>query len=184
MVFTDSNFPLEGTVSALGRSIVIFGADFSGNRFACAKIEPDHDIVKYINLKKPPRFVVTQFLEDARAVMGLPEWMLAIDSRSTKTLHNDACIQMIIHFKGPSAHQIEQDFSRLLSSGRLDQPTVSIPGYVNAKRKKTLSYRTCGVRDPNDKSKQKGFFSLSGSHRAVKYSVGMLLSVLFINRLV
>uniref|UniRef100_A0A182IXP5 Superoxide dismutase copper/zinc binding domain-containing protein n=1 Tax=Anopheles atroparvus TaxID=41427 RepID=A0A182IXP5_ANOAO len=157
-VFTDSNFPLEGKVSALGRSIVIFGPDFAGTRFACANIEPDHDIVKYINLKKPPRFVVAQFLEDVRHVMGLPEWMLAIDSRSTKTLHNDACIQMIVHFKGPSAHRIEQDFSRLLAVGRLDSPSIYIPGYDNSKRRKMLSYRTCGVRDPNESSSKKVFF--------------------------
>ncbi|XP_055586324.1 uncharacterized protein LOC129738996 [Uranotaenia lowii] len=176
MVFTDSNFPLEGPVSALGRSIVIFGPEFSGSRFACANIEPDHDIVKYINLKKPPRFVVAQFLEDIRMVMGLPEWMLAIDSRSIKTLHNGACIQMVVHFKGPSAHQIEQDFSRLLAVGRLDQPSIYIPGYVNTKRKNTLSYRTCGVRDPNEKE-NKGFFSRSGA--SVKRSI-LALAVLSI----
>lgn len=58
VVLSDSNFPLEGPVSAMGRSIVIFGANSSGERFACANIEPDHDIIKYINLQKPPRFVV------------------------------------------------------------------------------------------------------------------------------
>uniref|UniRef100_A0A182R615 Superoxide dismutase copper/zinc binding domain-containing protein n=1 Tax=Anopheles funestus TaxID=62324 RepID=A0A182R615_ANOFN len=173
-IFTDSNFPLEGTVSALGRSIVIFGADFSGFRFACANIEPDHDIVKYINLKKPPRFVVAQFLEDVRLVMGLPEWMLAIDSRSTKTLHNDACIQMIVHFKGPSAHKIEQDFSRLLAVGRLDAPSIYIPGYDNSKRKRTLSYRTCGVRDPNEKS-AKVLFGSSGTMRNLPFRVVIVM---------
>uniref|UniRef100_A0A182WSI4 Superoxide dismutase copper/zinc binding domain-containing protein n=1 Tax=Anopheles quadriannulatus TaxID=34691 RepID=A0A182WSI4_ANOQN len=178
-VFTDSNFPLEGTVSALGRSIVIFGAEFSGHRFACAKIEPDHDIVKYINLKKPPRFVVAQFLEDVRNVMGLPEWMLAIDSRSTKSLHNDACIQMIVHFKGPAAHKIEQDFSRLLAVGRLDSPSIYIPGYDNSKRKRTLSYRTCGVRDPNEKS-AKTLFGSSGSMRNLPAGLGVLLAFAFV----
>jgi len=57
-VFTDSNFPLEGDQSAIGRSIVIMGPERSSERFACANIEPDHDIVKYINLQRPPRFVV------------------------------------------------------------------------------------------------------------------------------
>ncbi|XP_038105826.1 uncharacterized protein LOC6051326 [Culex quinquefasciatus] len=173
-VFTDSNFPLEGAVSALGRSIVIFGPEFSGFRFACANIQPDHDIVKYINLKKPPRFVVAQFLEDVRSVMGLPEWMLAIDSRSTKTLHNDACIQMIVHFKGPNAFQIEQDFSKLLATGRLDSPTIAIPGYVNQKRKKMLSYRTCGVRDPNESNSNRRFFN-RGAAAETKYSSRLLV---------
>lgn len=58
VVLTDSNFPLESPVGALGRSIVIFGPDHSHERFACANIEPDHNVIKYINLQKPPRFVV------------------------------------------------------------------------------------------------------------------------------
>lgn len=54
----DQNFPLEGVQSAVGRSIVIFGPNFSNERFACANIEPDHDIVKYVNIQKPPRFTL------------------------------------------------------------------------------------------------------------------------------
>lgn len=105
-----------------------------------------------------------QFLEDARGVLGVPEWMLSIDSRKIKTLHNGACVQMLMHFKGPLAHQLEIDLSRLIASGRLDAPTLTIHGYVNAKRKKTLSYRACGVRDPNEKPSKKNrriFFSRS-----------------------
>lgn len=57
-VFTDSNFPLEGPVSAMGKSIIIFDKDFGNNRYACANIEADNDIVKYTNIRKPPRFVL------------------------------------------------------------------------------------------------------------------------------
>lgn len=57
-VFSDPNFPLEGVHNAMGRSIVLFGPDYGHERYACANIEPDHDIVKYINLQKPPKFVV------------------------------------------------------------------------------------------------------------------------------
>jgi hypothetical protein len=42
----------------MGRSIVIFNKDLRGERFACANIEPDKDIIKYANIRKPPRFVV------------------------------------------------------------------------------------------------------------------------------
>ncbi|XP_076297419.1 DNA-directed RNA polymerase II subunit RPB2 isoform X3 [Lasioglossum baleicum] len=151
-VFTDSNFPLGGSVSAMGRSIVIFDKNFGSNRFACANIEPDNDIVKYANIRKPPRFVVAQFLEDVRKVMGIPEWMLSIDNRKTKTLHNEACIQFLLHFKGPLASRMEQDFNKLMTTGRLETPTLYIPGYVPTKRKSTLGYRQCGSRDPNDKN--------------------------------
>lgn len=84
--------------------------------------------------------------------MGIPEWMLDVDARKTKELHGGACIQMIIHFKGPLAHRLELDMSRLIAAGRLDAPSLYIPGYVNTKRKATISYRTCGVRDTNEKS--------------------------------
>jgi hypothetical protein len=43
---------------AMGRSIVIFNKDRGGERFACANIEPDKDIIKYANIRKPPRFVL------------------------------------------------------------------------------------------------------------------------------
>lgn len=83
--------------------------------------------------------------------MGIPEWMLEIDARKTKELHGGTCIQMIIYFKGPLAHKLEQDMSRLIASGRLEAPSLYIPGYMNKKRKTSLSYRKCGVRDINDK---------------------------------
>lgn len=57
-VLSDSNFPLEGQVSAMGRSIVILSPNRKPERFACANIEPDYDIIKYVNIEKPPRFVV------------------------------------------------------------------------------------------------------------------------------
>jgi hypothetical protein len=57
-VFTDSNFPLEGDVTAIGRSIVILSPNRRPERYACANIEPDYDIIKYANIEKPPRFVV------------------------------------------------------------------------------------------------------------------------------
>lgn len=84
--------------------------------------------------------------------MGIPEWMLSVDSRKITLLHNDACVQMLMHFKGALAHQMEQDLSRLIAGGRLDTATLNIVGYTMPKRKKVLAYRACGVRDPNEKS--------------------------------
>lgn len=177
-VFTDSNCPLEGVITAVGRSVVIFGPDKSKERFACANIEPDHNIIKYINVERPPRFVLAQFLEDVRHVMGLPEWMLAVDSRKTKVIHNGACMQMIMHFMGPKAHQIEIDFSKLLTSGRLDAPSVSTPGFDDPKRKKTLRYKLCSVEDPNDRSKKKKSqfqFSFNSKGNGIQSSKTLLL---------
>lgn len=43
---------------------------------------------------------------------------------------------------------------RLLASGRLDSPSIYIPGHVDTKRKSTVAYRQCGVTDPNDKKSE------------------------------
>ncbi|KPJ12105.1 hypothetical protein RR48_02994 [Papilio machaon] len=150
-MFMDSNFPLEGAVSAMGRSIVIFGPERSSERFACANIQPDKDIIKYVNIMKPPRFVLGAFLEEMRGVMGVPAWMVGVDSRRTRELHHGACVQVLLHFTGPDANRLELDFTRLLASGRLDSPSIFIPGYVNSKRKRTTSHRHCGVTDPNER---------------------------------
>ncbi|XP_049880527.1 uncharacterized protein LOC126376997 isoform X2 [Pectinophora gossypiella] len=175
-MFMDGNFPLEGTVSAMGRSIVIFGPDRSPERFACANIQPDKDIIKYVNIMKPPHFVLGKFLEDVRKVMGVPPWMLGVDSRRTRELHSGACLQVLLHFAGPDAHKLELDFTRLLASGRLDAPSIFIPGYVNTKRKTTLSYRQCGVTDPNDRKKNSYFFTGNpGSAASVRLSSLSLL---------
>lgn len=99
-----------------------------------------------------------QFLEDIREVMGLPEWMISIDSRKTKTLHNNACIQFLLHFKGPIAAKLEQDFSRLLAVGQLETPSLYIPGFINTKRKSKISYKQCGAKDPNEKSEKPNLY--------------------------
>ncbi|KOB77456.1 Uncharacterized protein OBRU01_03637 [Operophtera brumata] len=66
----------------------------SGERFACANIEPDKDIIKFVNIMKPPRFVLGQFLSEVRRVLGVPEWMLSVDARRTRALHHAACVQV------------------------------------------------------------------------------------------
>lgn len=91
-------------------------------------------------------------MEDVRHVMGVPEWMLSVDSRKITILHGGACIQMLIHFKGALAHQMELDLSRLIAGGRLETATLNIVGYAMPKRKTNLAYRVCGVRDPNEKN--------------------------------
>lgn len=41
-----------------------------------------------------------QFLSELREILGAPEWMLTVDNRKTKVLHNGACVQLLFHFKG------------------------------------------------------------------------------------
>ncbi|KAK9501516.1 hypothetical protein O3M35_012226 [Rhynocoris fuscipes] len=172
-VFSDPNFPLEGKVSAMGRSIVILNKDGGSEKYACANIEPDYDTVKYVNVRRPPKFVVSQFLEDVRKVMGIPEWFLTVDSRKTNILYNGACIQLLIHFKGPQANKLEQDFSRLLSTGQLSEPSLFIPGYVpDRKRVSKISYKLCSTRSSNENN-----YSLKRSN-ALKIKFSHLLLVI------
>ena len=58
VVFSDSNLPLEGYGNITGRSVVIFGPNNNADMFACANIEPDYDIVKYVNIEWSTRFVL------------------------------------------------------------------------------------------------------------------------------
>lgn len=94
-----------------------------------------------------------QFISDIREVMGIPDWFLTVDSRKTKFLYSHACVQLLVHFKGPIAAKLEQDFNRLMSIGRLEAPSLYIPGFINEKRKSKISYKLCGGIDPNEKSK-------------------------------
>ena len=67
-----------------------------------------------------------------------------LDTRKTRNLHNGRCVQIEIHFAGPHAHKLEQDFGYLMRTGRLERPSLPIPGYVpDPQRKTTLGYSEC-----------------------------------------
>jgi hypothetical protein len=76
-------------------------------------------------------------MEEVQSVMGVPEWFLYTDSRETKQLYGDRCIQIKLHFGGPDANKLEQDFNNLLRTGKLDKPSVAIPGFVPDAQRKT-----------------------------------------------
>lgn len=40
----------------MNRAIIIHNENAGVERFACANIEPDDDIIKWVNLKKVPKF--------------------------------------------------------------------------------------------------------------------------------
>lgn len=69
-------------------------------KLACANIDYDKDIIKYVNIRKTTKYETTHFFEAVRNAMGVPDWMITVDSRKTKILHNGACIQYLVHFKG------------------------------------------------------------------------------------
>jgi hypothetical protein len=90
----------------------------------------------------------SEFIEDVRRVLGVPEWMLLVDTRHTRNIQNDRCVQFKVHFYGPVATRIEQDLSQLLSRGQLDSPTIQVHGsHVDPKRSKTIPYHVCDESD-------------------------------------
>lgn len=146
-IFNDPVMTLQGEdwfTSAIGKSIVIHGPNGGLERMACANIEQDREIVKVATIRTKARFSLATFMEEATAIMGIPEWFMFLDSRKTRKLHNGRCVQIEIHFAGPYAHKLEQDFGHLLRTGRLGSPSIPIPGYVpDPQRKTSLSYSEC-----------------------------------------
>jgi len=154
-VFVDSNLPLSGPQSALGRSLVIHGERGRVERYACANIEPDHDIIKWMNLKRTSRFNPVLFMRSMREVLGAPKWFLAMDPKTVKVTTDGDCANFLVHFMGPKARELEQDFSRLLSGGTLDKPTIHMLGApLDPKRDTKVAYRSCAGLDDEDLNKK------------------------------
>jgi len=183
-VFNDPNLNFFGDWfhTALGKSIVV--KDDNGLPLACATIEPDKDIIKYAVIKTLSGFNLAVFMEEVQSVMGVPDWFLFTDSRETKVLHEGRCLQVLLHFRGPHANKLEQDFSRLLRTGRLDGPSLAIPGYVQPQGSPTkLPYRECG-QERLDKKKLQELQSYSESSSAPLIPSFLLLLLLLLNVLV
>lgn len=106
-------------------------------------------------------------MEEVRGIMGVPEWFVYTDSRKTRSDNGDNCVAMEIHFAGPYANDLEQDFNKLVTTGKLEKPSVSIPGYFPAQDRKTkLGYRECD--SGKKKRKQKSRTSKSSSLSSAK----------------
>ncbi|KAA0202127.1 Superoxide dismutase (Cu-Zn)-like protein [Hyalella azteca] len=150
-VFVDSNLPLAGEQSAMRRSIVIHNERGRVERYACANIEPDDDIVKWANVRKTPRFSPISFMNTMREVLACPEWYLQMDLSTVTQSEDGECVSFLVHFMGPKARDLEQDFTRLLSGAVLSEPTIRMLGVpLDEKRKKKVSYKSCGGFDEED----------------------------------
>ena len=131
---------------------------------ACANIEVDHEIIKVASIRTKARFSLATFIEEVQAIMGIPEWFMYLDGRKTRTLHNGRCVQIELHFAGPHAHKLEQDFGYLLRTGRLERPSIPIPGYVpDPQRKTTLGYADCDSESSAGRPPATAYQDLYGS---------------------
>jgi hypothetical protein len=153
--------------SAIGKSLIIHGPNGGLERMACANIEVDRHIVKVASIRTKARFNLATFMEEVQAIMGIPEWFLYLDTRKTRKLHSGRCVQVELHFAGPHAHKLEQDFGHLMRTGRLANPSIPIPGYIHSQRKTSLSYTECdsvkGGRRPQISSYNDLYSSLNGA---------------------
>ena len=174
-VKSDPTMTLQGEdwfTSAIGKSIVIHGPNGGLERMACANIEVDREIIKVASVRTKARFNLGTFLEESRAIMGVPEWFMFIDTRKTRKLHNGRCVQVELHFAGPHAHKLEQDFGHLLRTGRLAGPSIPIPGYVpDPQRKTTLGYSECD--SDKDRPSVSTYNDLYGSHSSLNSASGL-----------
>ena len=126
------------------------------------------DLVKSVTIaKKGNKFSIREFMEEVRGIMGVPEWFVHTDSRKTRPDNGDNCVAMQIHFAGPYANKLEQDFNQLIITGKLSKPSLQIPGFVpDHNRKSKLGYRECD--SSKKKRKQKSRTSKSSSLNSSK----------------
>ncbi|KAG0723409.1 hypothetical protein GWK47_005529 [Chionoecetes opilio] len=144
-VFVDRNLPLSGPHGINNRALVIHTENAGVDRFACANIRADDDIIKWVIIKKAPKFSVPNFMSDMREVLGAPKWFLAADLQTVTLSTDQQCVTFVVHFMGPSARRLELDFSRIIAGGILNTPTITIRGvYNDPDREREVPYRACG----------------------------------------
>lgn len=140
IVFTDSNLPLAGNFTVMKKSVVIFEKNGENSRFACANILPDNDITQKVQIKKLNRITDQAFINKAREVMAVPDWMMYIIAGETKDIGN--CLQLTLFFRGPDANRLQLDFDKLLNTGSVDKQYAVALGDVMKKRPE-FPYRAC-----------------------------------------
>ena len=86
------------------------------------------------------------------------------------------------HYEDVTSDQnkLEQDFSRLLRTGRLDSPSLDIPGYLApASSRRKLPYRECGTKTSLERTRETilGYGGSSAAPRAATSALCSLLAV-------
>lgn len=120
---SDSNLPLVGNYSVMGRSLVIFDNKRPSVKLACANIFPDIHLKSNFVIKRTPSFTVARFIEQMRTLLGAAEWLMVPELRATKPVANGECVQMTIHFYGQKAHQMQVELNNLITLGTVRKST-------------------------------------------------------------
>ncbi|XP_055337780.1 uncharacterized protein LOC129587863 [Paramacrobiotus metropolitanus] len=133
-VFTDDILQLQGNISLIGRSIVVFDTregDQREIRLACANILEEEHAQVTINLQHAGIFDIVGFEEHVVRVSNLSQWNVQIDFGNVKRMYQDSCVVVDVHFRAPKALSVMRAFTNLID---LDQ--FSFLGYQNCDKKK------------------------------------------------
>lgn len=120
---SDSNLPLAGNYSVMGRSLIIFDSKRPSVKLACANILPDIHLKSNVVVKRIPAFTVSRFVEQMRSLLDTTDWLLVPELRATKSVANGECVQMTIHFYGRRAHQLQTELNNLITLGTVRRST-------------------------------------------------------------
>lgn len=120
---SDSNLPLVGNYSIMGRSLIIFDNKRPSVKIACANIFPDIHLKSNVVIKRMPSFTVARFVEQMRSLLDAAEWLMVPELKVTKSVANGECVQMTIHFYGQKAHQMQVELNNLIALGTVRRST-------------------------------------------------------------
>lgn len=120
---SDSNLPLVGNYSIMGRSLIIFDNKRPSVKLACTNIFPDIHLKSNVVIKRTPSFTVARFVEQMRSLLGAAEWLMVPELKVTKSVANGECVQMTIHFYGQKAHQMQVELNNLIALGTVRKST-------------------------------------------------------------
>ncbi|CAG0905219.1 unnamed protein product, partial [Cyprideis torosa] len=182
-LFSDANLPLGPPMdpeSAVGRSLVIFAKDASHDRFSCANIEPDDDLLQWVTVEASSGFSPSVFIETVREYLGAPAWFVETELTKAHPLHPGNCYQMPLHFMGPLARELQKDFNSLMAAGSIAKPTVTFHGYTAKAKADRFPFKTCGKDDSSSSEDSSGIFGIGGGSSGLSPSLPCLLIVIFL----
>lgn len=140
-IYTDTNLPLVGNFSVLGRSIIVFAKEGSMLRKACANIKHDIHLVRHVSVRKFPGFSSGAFMDHMRTLLNASDWLVMSDFEAEQDILEGQCTQLTVHFFGPEAHRLQIEFGNLITLGSVRRQTRT-----GLKLIKTF-YRPCKTLD-------------------------------------
>jgi hypothetical protein len=84
----------------LVKSVVIFDANGSAAKLACARIEPDNDVVRTVSIQTSGSYSMSKFMREVREILGAPEWMVISDASKSRQVQPGDCEHLTLRFMG------------------------------------------------------------------------------------